>query len=350
MSLTASSRSAENAPRMRRFSSSSTACSVAAAEDRHGQQRAAVGPGEVRVAGEAVVAGRVRHHQRLTGPLDVAQHRHRHRTGPVAARRRRRAGRGSAAIPGARRSTAASCTPVAPVIAPSTSTTRACSRSMLVSELSACDAARIPSRSIVPVVTGATRLGGRRAVAPIGGVAGAGRPSPAARPWRSRPRRGTSPRAWASRSWPACSTPWARMEPGRALGDQRPVPRPLAAGDLAPRGVEGEHGGTEVAGRPGPLGLDQPQQVQEVVRRIRGPPGQPPRQLVQLGEQIARARRRPSARASSARARPRSRRISASGVEAVDSLRAVPSPRRCAAPGRPDRRRWRRRWRRQRCA
>ena len=42
---------------------------------------------------------------------------------------------------------------MAPVIAPSTSTTRACSRSMLVSELSACDADRMPSRSSVPVVT-----------------------------------------------------------------------------------------------------------------------------------------------------------------------------------------------------
>jgi hypothetical protein len=45
------------------------------------------------------------------------------------------------------------CTPVAPVIAPSTWTTRACSRSMLVSELSACDADRMPSRSSIPVVT-----------------------------------------------------------------------------------------------------------------------------------------------------------------------------------------------------
>ena len=38
-------------------------------------------------------------------------------------------------------------------MAPSTSTTRACNRSMLVSELSAWEAERMPSRSIVPVVT-----------------------------------------------------------------------------------------------------------------------------------------------------------------------------------------------------
>ena len=75
-------------------------------------------------------------------------------------------------------------------------------------------------------------------------------------------------------------------ETGRAFGDQRPMPRPLTPGHLAPCGVEGDHGGAEVAGRPGPLGLDQPQQVEEVVRRGRGPSGQPPRQFVELGEQI----------------------------------------------------------------
>ena len=52
-----------------------------------------------------------------------------------------------------------SCTPVAPVIAPSTSTTRACSRSMLVCALSACDADRMPSRSRVPVLTAARPRG-----------------------------------------------------------------------------------------------------------------------------------------------------------------------------------------------
>ena len=48
---------------------------------------------------------------------------------------------------------------MAPVIALSTWTTRACSRPMLVSELSACDADTMPSRSIVPVVTAARRWG-----------------------------------------------------------------------------------------------------------------------------------------------------------------------------------------------
>ncbi|HTR92255.1 MAG TPA: hypothetical protein VMI73_10995 [Trebonia sp.] len=42
---------------------------------------------------------------------------------------------------------------MAPVIALSTSTTRLCSRSISVSELSASDADKIPSRSTVPVVT-----------------------------------------------------------------------------------------------------------------------------------------------------------------------------------------------------
>ena len=47
-------------------------------------------------------------------------------------------------------------------------------------------------------------------------------------------------------------------EPARAFGDQRPMPGPLTPGHLAPRGVERDHGGAEVTGRPGPLGLDQP--------------------------------------------------------------------------------------------
>ena len=55
---------------------------------------------------------------------------------------------------------------MAPVIALSTWTTRACSRPMLVSELSACDADTIPSRSIVPAVTASPTVAsgaGRRA-------------------------------------------------------------------------------------------------------------------------------------------------------------------------------------------
>ena len=42
---------------------------------------------------------------------------------------------------------------MAPVIAPSTAATRVCSRSMVVSELIAWEAARMPSRSMVPLVT-----------------------------------------------------------------------------------------------------------------------------------------------------------------------------------------------------
>ena len=49
----------------------------AAAEDGHGQQRAAGGVGEVGVAGEAVVGGGVGHEQGLLGAVDVAQHGHR---------------------------------------------------------------------------------------------------------------------------------------------------------------------------------------------------------------------------------------------------------------------------------
>ena len=42
---------------------------------------------------------------------------------------------------------------MAPVMAPSTCATRACNPAMLVSELSACDVDRMPSRSMVPVLT-----------------------------------------------------------------------------------------------------------------------------------------------------------------------------------------------------
>jgi hypothetical protein len=51
-----------------------------AAEDGQGQQRAAGEAGEVRVAGEAVVAGRVVHDQQLARTLHIPEHR----CGPVA--------------------------------------------------------------------------------------------------------------------------------------------------------------------------------------------------------------------------------------------------------------------------
>ena len=56
----------------------------ASGEDGQGQQGAAGEVGEVEVAGDAVVAGGIAHHQRLTQPLGVAQHRHRHRVGVPA--------------------------------------------------------------------------------------------------------------------------------------------------------------------------------------------------------------------------------------------------------------------------
>ena len=71
------------------------------------------------------------------------------------------------------------------------------------------------------------------------------------------------------------------------FGDQGLVPGPLALGGFAAGGVVGQGGGAEVGGRPRPLGLDQPQQVQEVVRRVGGACGQPPGHLVQFGQQGA---------------------------------------------------------------
>jgi hypothetical protein len=77
------------------------------------------------------------------------------------------------------------------------------------------------------------------------------------------------------------------IEARRALGDQAPMPRPLPLRRFTPGGVEGQGGGTEVAGRPGPLGFEEPQQVQEVVRRVSGAFGQPPGHPVQFGQQAA---------------------------------------------------------------
>ena len=75
------------------------------------------------------------------------------------------------------------------------------------------------------------------------------------------------------------------VEAGRAFGDQRPVPGPCAAGDLAAGSVERQLGGPEIPHRPGPLGLEQPQQMHEVVRRVHGTRSQPPRHLIQFGQQ-----------------------------------------------------------------
>jgi hypothetical protein len=71
------------------------------------------------------------------------------------------------------------------------------------------------------------------------------------------------------------------------FGDQRPVPGPVPSVDLAQCGVGGEDGSPEVADRPGPLSLDRPQQVSEVVRRVRGASRQPAGHVVQPEQQLA---------------------------------------------------------------
>jgi hypothetical protein len=67
----------------------------AAAEDRDSQQRAVCDAGEVRVAGEAVVADGIVEDQRFRHPLDVSQHGHRD-SGFVAGTARRGGGGGAA--------------------------------------------------------------------------------------------------------------------------------------------------------------------------------------------------------------------------------------------------------------
>ena len=77
----------------------------------------------------------------------------------------------------------------------------------------------------------------------------------------------------------------SQVEMARAFGDQRAVPRALPPLDLAAGGVERESRGTKVAHRPRLLGLHEPQQVQEVVRRVRGAGAQPSQHTVQFGQQ-----------------------------------------------------------------
>ena len=131
---------------------------------------------------------------------------------------------------------------MAPVIAPSTWTTWACSRVTLVSGFSACDADTTPSRSSVP---GGDRGAARRdspSRPPRGGwypvrAVGPGRPSPAGRLWRPRPSRG-SPGGPGPGGRAGLVDAVGQVEAGRAFGDQRPVPRPLTARHLAAGGVE----------------------------------------------------------------------------------------------------------------
>ena len=351
ISLTASERSAVNAPRMQSVLQQQHRLQPAAAEDRHGQQRAAVEVGEVRVAGEAVVVGGVGDDQRLTGALDVAQHRHRHRVLVAGA--------------GDRGSAAGGCgqQPVVLVVAP---------QQQVDAGGAGHRAEHLDHPGVQPLEAGlrAQRLGGGQDAEQVerAGRDRRARPAEISRAGRGRDRRSCGPlvaesgwaqsswatfavapqaaycwRAWASRSWPAWSRPWARWKRAARSVISASVPRAPAAGDLAPGGVEGQGGGAEVADRPGPLGLEQPQQVQEVVRRVRGAGGQPARSrssssdssvaaLVTVGR-CGPARPGP-ARAAAGPRRPgrRPRRPAAAA-----------SPPRCAAPGRPDRRRWRRR-------
>ena len=123
---------------------------------------------------------------------------------------------------------------MAPVIAPSTSTTRACSRSMLVSELSACEADRMPSRSSVPVVTAARPCGRRRAgrgATPAVGSGGGRRVGVG--PVELVDLRGRAPgevllAGLGEQLVAGVVEAVGEVEAGRALGDQGPVPGPLA--------------------------------------------------------------------------------------------------------------------------
>jgi hypothetical protein len=94
---------------------------------------------------------------------------------------------------------------------------------------------------------------------------------------------------------PGVLEPVFEEEAAGPFGDQGAMPRPLplcrstrcrfTRCGLPPCGVERDGGGPEVAHRPRPLGLDQPQQVQEVVRRVGGAGAEPLRHVVEFGQQ-----------------------------------------------------------------
>ena len=237
---------------------------------------------------------------------------------------------------------------MAPVIAPSTSTTRACSRSMLVSELSACDADRMPSRSIVPVVTVARRCGtspgaGRRRARRRVGVWPQGRVGPVQLvDFRGRAPGQVLLAGLGEKVVAGVFEAVGEVEAGRAFGDQGPMPGALALGDLAPRGVEGEGGGAEVAEPPRPA---RPRAAAAgagscPARPRRGRPASgSPRRVRTAGRAARHRRRRGPARPGPARAAGGPRRSGRGPGRPA----AAASPPRCAASGRPDRRRWRRR-------
>jgi hypothetical protein len=63
------------------------------------------------------------------------------------------------------------------------------------------------------------------------------------------------------------------------------MPRALTPGNLAACHVEGQRGRVEVVGGPGPLCLQQPQQVPEVFRCVGRASGQPPDHFLQFRKQ-----------------------------------------------------------------
>ncbi len=238
---------------------------------------------------------------------------------------------------------------MAPVIAQSTSTTRACSPSMLVSELSACDADRMPSRSIVPVVTVDRRwrrspgwsprcAGGRVGVWPQGRVG----------PVQLVDLRRRAPgevllAGLGEQVVAGVFDAVGEVEAGRVFGDQGPMPWPLRAG--RPRAARRRRRGRRRGSR-------------------RPPRPAPPRAAAagagsSSGASAARAASHRVTSSSSDSRRAALATVAGAGlpgqgqptqqarhggrVVARDQPVAAASPPRCAASGRPDRRRWRRR-------
>ena len=292
----------------------------AAAEDRHGQQRAAAGVGEVGVAGEAVVVGGVGD--------DAAARRCAGRSAAPTAGRWLVAGADRAAAPAGAGSSQslAVVVPQQQVHGGGAGQRAEHLDHAGVQPLQAGLASSAPGRRTgcragrcVPVVTVArwcAAIGGS-AAAPVlrVGARSQGRVGPVELgDLRGRAPGGVVLAGLGEQGVAGVVEAVAEVEAGRAFGDQRPVPRPSAAGDLVPGGVEGEGGGAEVADRPGPLGLEQPHAGAGSCSGASAARAASHRDhLVQLGQQLGALVGARPVRACPARASPRSRRATAAG-------------------------------------
>ena len=291
---------------------------AAPAENGHREQRAAVQVGEVRVAGEPVITGGVGHDQRFTRALHVAQHRCRQLVLVAGA-----ADRGGAAGRCGQQPVVVVVVPEQQVDAGGAGHRAEYLDHARVQPVDAgLRAQRLRRGQDAEQVQGpgadpgaATRnVGGLvDADGRVGGWSQGGIGPVELVHLRRRPPGGVFAAGLGQQLEAGVIEAASEEEAGRPLGDQGPMPGPGTTGGLAARGIETQRGGAEIAERPGPLGLEQPQQVQEVVRRVRSAGGQPAASPRPARTAAPRAGHHGWRGPRPARASPRSRRARAVG-------------------------------------